>query len=79
MKVRPAEFSDSKEIISIWNPYIKNTFVTFNASEKSQEDIIKSLKYVLGSDENDSYFYVAEAGGKMTWIPSIKRLSQYRR
>ena len=30
MKVRPAKFSDSKEIAEIWNPYIKNTFVTFN-------------------------------------------------
>jgi len=44
------------------------------AAEKSQEDIIEALKYVLGSDEKDSYFYVAEAGGKMTWIPSVKRL-----
>ena len=39
MKVRPAKFSDSKEIAEIWNPYIKNTFVTFNASEKTQEEV----------------------------------------
>jgi len=38
MKVRPAKFSDSAEIVEIWNPYIKKTFVTFNASEKTQEE-----------------------------------------
>lgn len=44
MKVRPAKFSDSKEIVEIWNPYIKNTFVTFNASEKTQEDVCALIK-----------------------------------
>ena len=44
MKVRPAKFSDSKEIVEIWNPYIKNTFVTFNASEKTQEEVCALLK-----------------------------------
>ena len=44
MKVRPAKFSDSKEIVEIWNPYIKNTFVTFNASEKTQEEVCALIK-----------------------------------
>ena len=44
MKVRPAKFSDSKEIAEIWNPYIKNTFVTFNASEKTQEEVCALIK-----------------------------------
>ena len=44
MKVRPAKFSDSKEIASIWNPYIKNTFVTFNAIEKTQDEVCELIK-----------------------------------
>ena len=44
MKVRPATFSDSKEIASIWNPYIKNTFVTFNAIEKTQDEVCALIK-----------------------------------
>ena len=44
MIVRPAEFSDSKEIASIWNPYIKDTFVTFNAVEKNQEEVCTLIK-----------------------------------
>ena len=44
MKIRPAKFSDSKEIVKIWNPYIKNTFVTFNASEKTQEEVCALIK-----------------------------------
>ena len=44
MKVRPAKFSDSAEIVEIWNPYIKKTFVTFNASEKTQEEVCDLIK-----------------------------------
>ena len=44
MKVRPAKFSDSTEIIEIWNPYIKKTFVTFNASEKTQKEVCDLIK-----------------------------------
>ena len=44
MKVRPAKFSDSAEIVEIWNPYIKKTFVTFNASEKTQEEVCELIK-----------------------------------
>ena len=47
MKVRPAKFSDSKEIVEIWNPYIKNTFVTFNSSEKTQEDAVSYTHLTL--------------------------------
>ena len=44
MKVRPAKFSDSAEIVEIWNHYIKKTFVTFNASEKTQEEVCDLIK-----------------------------------
>ena len=39
MNVRPAKLSDVEQIMEIWNPYIKNSLVTFNSSEKTKEDI----------------------------------------
>ena len=71
MKVRPAEFSDSKEIISIWNPYIKNTFVTFNASEKSQEDVCDLIK---GRRNNGHEFWVATDDDKIIGFASYDQL-----
>ena len=74
----PLSTDKATEFIPTKREAINKTIQQFKdehaAAEKSQEDIVEALKYVLGSDEKDSYFYVAEAGGKMTWIPSVKRL-----
>jgi len=69
---KKTEFIPSKK--EAINTTIQRFLDEHAAAEKTQKDIVKALKYVLGSDETDSYFYVAEAGGKMTWIPSVKRL-----
>ena len=43
MKVRPAKFSDSKEIAEIWNPYIKNTFTSANNALTTRTNHVKSI------------------------------------
>ena len=71
MIVRPAEFSDSKEIASIWNPYIKNTFVTFNAVEKNQEEVCALIK----DRRNDGHeFWVAIRDDKVIGFASYAQL-----
>ena len=71
MIVRPAEFSDSKEIASIWNPYIKNTFVTFNAVEKNQEEVCALIK----DRRNDGHeFWVAIRDDKVIGFASYAKL-----
>ena len=62
MKVRPAKFSDSAEIVEIWNPYIKKTFVTFNASEKTQEEVCDLIK---DRRNNGHEFWVASLDGEI--------------
>ena len=71
MIVRPAEFSDSKEIASIWNPYIKDTFVTFNAVEKNQEEVCSLIK----DRRNDGHeFWVAIRDDKVIGFASYAQL-----
>ena len=71
MIVRPAEFSDSKEIASIWNPYIKDTFVTFNAVEKNQEEVCSLIK----DRRNDGHeFWVAIRDDKVVGFASYAQL-----
>ena len=71
MIVRPAEFSDSKEIASIWNPYIKDTFVTFNAVEKNQEEVCSLIK----DRRNDGHeFWVAIRDDKIIGFASYAQL-----
>ena len=71
MKVRPAKFSDINEIVKIWNPYIKNTFVTFNSSEKTREEVA-----VLIKDRRDSghEFWVAHQDEKIIGFASYDQL-----
>ena len=71
MKVRPAKFSDSTEIIEIWNPYIKKTFVTFNASEKTQEEVCGLIK---DRRDNGHEFWVAIQDDKIIGFASYDQL-----
>ena len=71
MKVRPAKFSDSAEIVEIWNPYIKKTFVTFNASEKTQEEVCDLIK---DRRDNGHEFWVASQDDKIIGFASYDQL-----
>jgi len=71
MKFRPAKFSDSAEIADIWNPYIKKTFVTFNASEKTQEEVWKLVK---DRRNNGHEFWVAIQDDKIIGFASYDQL-----
>ena len=71
MKVRPAKFSDSTEIVEIWNPYIKKTFVTFNASEKTQEEVCDLIK---DRRNNGHEFWVASQDDKIIGFASYDQL-----
>ena len=71
MKIRPAKFSDSGEIVEIWNPYIKKTFVTFNASEKTQEEV---WKLVNDRRNNGHEFWVAVQDDKIIGFASYDQL-----
>lgn len=39
MLIRLATEADAADIAALWNPYIRDTLVTFNAVEKSPEDV----------------------------------------
>ena len=71
MKVRPAKFSDSAEIVEIWNPYIKKTFVTFNASEKTQEEVCELIE---DRRNHGHEFWVASQDDKIIGFASYDQL-----
>ncbi|MBV0913922.1 GNAT family N-acetyltransferase [Anianabacter salinae] len=58
--IRAARAGDAGSIASIWNPFIRDSLVTFNSAEKSEEEIVSllSVKADLGHG-----FFVAEADG----------------
>jgi L-amino acid N-acyltransferase len=41
--IRPATVQDIPAILSIWNPAIRDTLITFNAQEKSADDLRQTL------------------------------------
>jgi phosphinothricin acetyltransferase len=43
MTVRPAQIADIPALLSIWNPIIRDTAVTFNAQEKSPADLAQMI------------------------------------
>ena len=71
MKVRPAKFSDSAEIVEIWNPYIKKTFVTFNAFEKTQEEVCELIE---DRRNHGHEFWVASQDDKIIGFASYDQL-----
>ena len=72
---RKSEVLDSKKIAI--NSTIKEFLEDYgNKDDRTQDQIRKVLIYVLGADEKNSYFYAADSGKKMTWIPSQERLNK---
>jgi len=60
--IRPALPTDCAAITAIWNPVIRDTMVTFNAVEKTEEE----LRATLAAKAQDGYpFFVAEEGGRV--------------
>ena len=73
-ELKKSEYIPSKQ--GAVNNTIKDFLNTYQ-KERTQETIIKTLKYILGSDEKNSFFYIGQGGDKLTWIPSVERLSQH--
>lgn len=58
MIVRPATPTDAESIANIQNPYIRDTFVTFNSRERSMDEIAQAI-------EGLPFFAVAEHGERI--------------
>ncbi|MBT8408699.1 MAG: GNAT family N-acetyltransferase [Alphaproteobacteria bacterium] len=70
MTVRPAKLADAPAITGIWNHAIRETLVTFNSVQKTEEDIAAMIAAKAAAGEG---FFVAESGGAVagfaTWGP----------
>jgi phosphinothricin acetyltransferase len=60
--IRPALPTDCGQIAAIWNPVIRDSFVTFNAVEKTGEELRATLE---DKARADFPFLVAEAEGRV--------------
>jgi hypothetical protein len=69
------DFLPSKQVAI--NGTIEKFLEQYKGKDKDQNKIKSLLGYILGSDENDSYLYVAEGGKKFTFIPSKKRIKSH--
>ncbi|MDM7932142.1 GNAT family N-acetyltransferase [Tabrizicola sp.] len=58
--IRPANVADAGAIATLWNPYIRDTAVTFNAVEKSPADVEAMID---GRARLGHATFVAEAEG----------------
>ncbi|HCZ01389.1 MAG: GNAT family N-acetyltransferase [Rhodobacterales bacterium RIFCSPHIGHO2_02_FULL_62_130] len=63
--IRPATFADAAALADLWNPWIRDTAITFNAQEKSPDDIARMI-----ADRNAAghAFLVAEADGLLGFV-----------
>jgi phosphinothricin acetyltransferase len=57
--IRPATAADAAAIAAIWNPYIRDTAVTFNPVEKSTADV---AAFIAERDKLGHATFVAEDG-----------------
>ncbi len=73
--LKKEDFLPSKKIAI--NNTIEDFLSEFKTQDKDQTKLKSLLGYILGSDENDSYLYVAEGGNKLTFIPSQKRIDSH--
>ena len=73
--LKKEDFLPSKQIAI--NNTIEKFLEQYKSQDKDQEKIKSLLGYILGSDEDDSYLYVAEGGNKFTFIPSKKRINSH--
>lgn len=64
--IRPALPEDAEAIAALWNPYIRDSAVTFNSIEKTPEDVAALIAARPG-------FLVAEAEGALAGFASYDR------
>ena len=74
-KIKKEDYLPSKKVAI--NNTIESFLSKYKEQDKDQDKIKSLLSYILGSDENDSYLYVAEGGNKFTFIPSKKRINSH--
>ncbi|MEM0947386.1 MAG: N-acetyltransferase family protein [Pseudomonadota bacterium] len=68
MIMRAAEPSDAAAIAAIWNPYIRDTAITFTTEEKSTT----GLADLIRDRTNDGYpFLAADEGGALSGFASF--------
>jgi len=60
MIIRSALASDVAEIAALWNPFIRDTAVTFNSIEKTPRDLVADIE---SKEQNGKAFFVAERHG----------------
>lgn len=58
--IRPAGAADAAAVAAIWNPVIRDTAITFNAQEKTAEDIAAMIADKAAAGHA---FFVADEGG----------------
>ncbi len=70
MMVRKASTDDADAIVSIWNPMIRDTHVTFDRVEKSPRDV---GEMITDSEANDHCFLVAEDAGRVVGFATYRQ------
>lgn len=73
MILRPARAGDAAAIGAIWNPVIRDTAITFDSREKSEDEIARDIAARAAAGHA---FLVAEAG---TRIVGFAAYGQFRR
>lgn len=64
--LRPARVGDAAALAALWNPWITATIATFNAQEKSADEMVAMI-----SERQLNYgFWVAEIGGAVSGFAS---------
>lgn len=61
MTIRDAATADAAAIAAIWNPVIRDSFITFNAAEKTEDDVTALIGETQGAGHA---FLVAEAADR---------------
>ncbi len=70
MMVRKASTGDADAIVSIWNPMIRDTQVTFDRVEKSPRDV---AAMIADSEDRGHWFLVAEAAGRVVGFATYRQ------
>jgi len=65
--IRPATSNDIPQITKIWNHYICNTTITFNATPKTDDDVAATL--TQKAQANEPFFVTDTVSGFATYGP----------
>lgn len=58
--IRPAGVTDAQELADLWNPWIRDTSVTFNAIEKTQANLAEMI--ATRQDAGHGFFLADDTG-----------------